>query len=377
MPIMKPELVQETTESTPRASQTKRTRKPERDMVSVYRLAEYDETLSAEQQPEREFIGTFPFDSDYEGAIKKLSGAGHYRIEQRRGGRFVSYHEAHIDEPPARQVDTIDDEDEPLIEDLDDRIADAVAVALAAERNAQAEREPRAAAQARVESPAARPIDPVRDALRLLKEFKELSAELMPAPVTSAPVEASGTLTTEKALLHLIAQDEGALDDVRSKLLNTERGEGWAETIRTAVKTVSSDLPGILALLGVTGQKPAQVAHPKPHAPRAVAPPVPSEQIEAGDEGDEGDAMSYEEILQQLFVNLATNEPPMESVGMFRELVSANPEYAPMIAGMMYLPIDDLMTQVQKLPALAATEQIPHAKKWFEGLQKALRDGAP
>ncbi len=371
---MKPELVQEQTENTPRTSQAKRIRKPERDVVSFYRSAEYDENLSAEQQPEREFIGTFPLDSDYEGAIKKLSGAGHYRIEQRRGGRFVSYHEAHIDEPPARQFETIiNDEYETLNEDLDERIADAVAVALAAERNAQAEREARPAASARVESPAARPIDPVRDALRLFKEFKELSAELMPAPVASSSVEASEMLTTEKALLHLIAQDEGALDDVRSKLLHTERGEGWAETVRTAVKTVTSDLPGILALLGVTGQKPAQVAHPKPHAPRAVAPPVPSEQIEAGDEGD---AMSYEEILQQLFVNLATNEPPMESVGMFRELVSANPEYAPMIAGMMYLPIDDLMAQIQKLPALAATEQMPHAKKWFEGLQQALRDGA-
>lgn len=374
MPIMKPELVQETTESTPRASQTRRTRKPERDMVSVYRLAEYDETLSAEQQPEREFIGTFPFDSDYEGAIKKLSGAGHYRIEQRRGGRFVSYHEAHIDEPPQAFEPDMDDESGVDDYDLDERIAAAVAVALAADRRAQ-ERERIAPAQATPPPSPPRAADPVRDAMRLIKDFKELGAELMPsAPPVTVTAKASEPLTTEQALLHLISQDEGALDDVRAKLLNTERGEGWAETIRTAVKTVTSDLPGILALLGVTGQKPAQVVHPTPHAPRAVAPPVPSEQIEAGDEGD---AMSYEEMLGQLLVNLATNEPPMESVGMFREVASANPEYAPMIAGMMYLPIDDLMAQIQKLPALAATEQIPHAKKWFEGLQQALREGQP
>ncbi len=369
----KPELVTDFVES----EQPQRQRKPAPEKVLIFRLPNFDDDSRTDQQAAREYIAEFPANSEYERAIRQLYGSGHYRIETRRGGKFVAVHELHIEDPPPRPI--VVEVEQPDVEDadLDDRIADAVAVALAAERNAQAERGERAAAQVRVESPALRPIDPVRDALRLLKEFKELSAELMPAPVTSAPVEASGTLTTEKALLHLIAQDEGALDGVRSKLLNTERGEGWAETIRTAVKTVSSDLPGILALLGVTGQKPAQVAHPKPHAPRAVAPPVPSEQIEAGDEGDEGDAMSYEEILQQLFVNLATNEPPMESVGMFRELVSANPEYAPMIAGMMYLPIDDLMTQVQKLPALAATEQIPHAKKWFEGLQKALRDGAP
>lgn len=368
MTINKPELVTEAA----RVEPSSRRRKPPREAVAVYRLPEFDETLRPDQQAEREFIGTFPHDSDYEGAIKKLHGAGHYRIEHRRNGRFVSVHELHFDEPPPAFEPDMDDENGADDYDLDERIAAAVAVALAADRRAQ-ERERIAPAQATPPPSSPRATDPVRDAMRLIKEFREFGAEFMPSPSASVTTEVPESITTEKALLHLISQDEGALDGVRAKLLNTERGEGWAETIRTTIKTVTSDLPGILALLGVTGQKPAQAVNQKPHAPRAVAPPVPSEQVEAGDEGD---AMTYEEMLQQLLVNLATNEPPIESVGMFREVLSGSPEYAPMIAGMIYLPIDDLMEQIKQVPALAMTEQIPHAKKWFEGLQKALRDGA-
>jgi hypothetical protein len=344
-------------------------------------LPEFDETLRPDQQAEREFIGTFPADSDFEGAIKKLHGAGHYRIEHRRNGRFVSVHELHFDEPPQAFEMDMDDESGVDDYDLDERIATAVAVALAADRRAQ-ERERIAPAQATPPPSSPRAADPVRDAMRLIKDFKELGAELMPsAPPVTVTAKASEPLTTEQALLHLIAQDEGALDGVRAKLLNTERGEGWAETIRTAVKTVSNDLPGILALLGVSGAAQTAQASPAKPSPRAVAsssPQMLNAQTVEGDEAED-DGMSYEETVQQLGVDFATNAPPAQSVSLLRDLVSANPEYAALIGSMMYLPIDTLLEQMRAIPQFTQLLELnlPHTRTWLEGLQQALREGAP
>jgi hypothetical protein len=323
-------------------------RKPERETYAVYRLPDEDDDANTE----REFLLTLPIDQDVERRIKKDYGAGSYRVEHRRGGRFVSVTEMHFDEPLRHEASA---PESAVPEDLEFRIAQAVDDVLEARRaervRAKALRPnptaPQMTAQATEQAP-----DPVGDALRLLHGFKQLERETSPpAPTKNEPV-----ISDDDRALMLILKDSGMRERITSNLFSAVSNNGGAPP------------PWYVHFIKEFSQRPA-------FTERVLDRILPKKKVSDDDDDETEETESLvDKCFEYLIEKCAANEPITLSDEPLRVLAVSSPnDYKPIIEGLQIASVEQIIAYMSdKYDVARVVLRAPHARAWVEEFKRAI-----
>ncbi len=135
-------------------------------------------------------------------------------------------------------------------------------------------------------------------------------------------------------------------------------------------------------MIDVFGNIAARVLPPPAQPPAVAAPMMPPSTVtsEASDDPEEEDdeEMTSEQVIVRLLADCVANAPVSESAEFLREVIRDYPANAATFAAMMNTPAETMLHMVTaNIEGGAEIANLPHARKWLEGLQKALRDGAP
>ncbi len=325
-------------------------RKPERETFVVYRLPDDDGASG-----EREFLLTLPIDIDVERRIKRDYGAGHYRIETRRGGRFVSVYELHMDEPPQRDLER-EEGQASLPDDFEERVARTVIEVLEARRIERArEKTHKSNPSPNVQQqsqPTVTPVDPLDNLVRTVNTLKQLGV-----PIGETP-KANGTATTkdedDRVLLSLLKDGElrrrvtGSISSLVGGADTADRH--WLEVAADALERH----PKLVMRLGDLGER----FFPK---------------REDSDDGDDDAAASVEDrCTDYLLEKCAANEPVTLNDAPLRELATQSPdEYAELIAGLQALNAEEIISYFSdKFDGARLVLRTPHARSWVDRLKE-------
>jgi hypothetical protein len=327
------------------------TRKPERETYAVYRLPDEDDANT-----EREFLLTLPVDQDVERRIKKDYGAGSYRVEHRRGGRFVSVTEMHFDEPPRHEAGAPESS---LPEDLEFRIAQAVDDVLEARR---VERERAKALRPNPTGPAPRSTtaqateqvhDPVGDALRLLREFKQLERETSPP----APTKSEPNISDDDRALMWLLKDSAMRSRITSNLFSMV-GSGDGATPPPWYAHVVTEL----------NQRPVLIDR----LLNRFFPPKMN--AENDDEEAEDTESIADKCIDYLMEKCAANEPVTLDDEPLRALAVASPSgYKDILEGLRIASAEQIMAHLSSQNDTARVVlRVPHARAWVEDFKRAI-----
>jgi hypothetical protein len=345
--------------------QQKTTRKPERETLNVYRLPDDDDDASAE----REFLLTLPVGVDVERRIKREYGAGHYRIETRRGGRFVSVYEMHFDEPPRREES--DERESSVPEDLEERLAPMIAqvvdevleVRRAERERARALRpNPSLRAITQTTEQAQTPADPVGDALRLLREFKKLEAETAPqspAATTSAP-----QLSDEDRVTLALFKNADLLGTITSGITR-------ALTAATGGKVIEPE-GGIEKVLNFVERNPKVVASVDSKIDRVVNYFTHGKNDD--DDGSSEETPLADQVLELARERCAANEPITLDDPLLVKIREQEPEqYQELLFNLQNATVDQLITAFSAEDvSFALILKAPHAREWVSRLKELV-----
>jgi hypothetical protein len=324
-------------------------RKPERETYAVYRLPDEDDDANAE----REFLLTLPADQDVERRIKRDYGAGSYRVERRRGGRFVSVTEMHFDEPPRHEAGA---PESTLPDDLEFRIAQAVDDVLEARRaervRAKALRpNPTAPAPQTAQATEQAP-DPVGDALRLLREFKQLERETSPP----APTKNEPNISDDDRALMLILKDSGMRERITSNLLSAVSNNDGAPP------------PWYAHVFKEFSQRPA-------FAERVLDRILPKKKVsdDDNDETEETESL-VDKCFGYLIEKCAANEPVTLNDEPLRVLAVTSPDdYKQIIEGLQIASVEQIIAYMSdKYDVARVVLRVPHGRAWVEDFKRAI-----
>lgn len=333
----------------PLESQRRAARKPERETFAVYRLPDDDDEASAE----REFLLTLPADQDVERRIKRDYGAGSYRVERRRGGRFVSVTEMHFDEPPRHEASA---PEASLPDDLEFRIAQAVDDVLEARRaeraRAKALRPNPTAPQTTTAQATEQAPDPVGDALRLLHGFKQLErATSPPAPTKNEPV-----ISDDDRALMLILKDSGMRERITSNLFSAVSNNDGAPP------------PWYAHFIKEFSQRPA-------FTERVLDRILPKKKVSDDDDDKTEETESLvDKCFEYLIEKCAANEPITLSDEPLRVLAVSSPDdYKPIIEGLQIASVEQIINYMSdKYDVARVVLRAPHARAWVEEFKRAI-----
>jgi hypothetical protein len=326
-------------------------RKPERETYAVYRLPDEDDDANAE----REFLLTLPADQDVERRIKRDYGAGSYRVERRRGGRFVSVTEMHFDETLRHEASATESA---VPEDFDERVAQAVEDVLEARRaervRAKALRPnptapaPQITAQATEQAP-----DPVGDALRLLREFKQLERETSPP----APTKNEPAISDDDRALMLILKDSGMRERITSNLFSAVGNSDGTPP------------PWYAHFIKEFSQRPA-------FAERLLDRVFPKKKVSDDDDDETEETESLvDKCFEYLIEKCAANEPITLSDEPLRVLAVSSPDdYKPIIEGLQIASVEQIINYMSdKYDVARVVLRAPHARAWVEDFKRAIK----
>ncbi len=329
-------------------------RKPERETFVVYRLPDDDDDASAE----REFLLTLPVDVDVERRIKREYGAGHYRIETRRGGRFVSVYELHLDEPLQRGEEESARENG-VPEDFDERVAQAVYDALET-RRIQRERakatKPNPSATVRPQQTTPTTVDPLNDLVRTVAVLKQLG---VPIGEAARPAVTEMAKDNDDQVLLSLLKDRGLRQRISSSITSLI-GDPDASTPQAWYVQVMQTL----------GEQPQLAARVLGLVERVF----PFKKEESNDAGDDGaEVISLEDAcMNYLMEKCVANEPVSLNDEPIRALATANPDgYKEFIGLMQLASVEQAMAylseefEVARIPLRA-----PHAPAWLAQLKE-------
>jgi hypothetical protein len=333
----------------PSESQRRATRKPERETFVVYRLPD-----EGDADAEKEFLLTLPIDQDVERRIKREYGAGSYRVERRRGGRYVSVTEMHFDELPQREPDP-EEVETSLPDDFEERVARTVIEVLDA-RRIQRGREkalrpnpsPQRAVGTATEAP-----DPVGDALRLLREFKALERETAPP----AQTKSEPTINDEDRALMLLLKDRDMRSRITSSLFSVVgNGDGEASA------------PWYGQLLNELTQRPALAERLLDR----IFPNKKKASAESGDDEPEEPQSAEDVCADYLMEKCAANEPVTLNDEPLRALAVSSPsEYQELVLGLQAGSVDQIIAHLSnQFETARIVLRAPHARSWIEQLKK-------
>lgn len=328
-------------------------RKSERETFAVYKLPNEGDDANTE----REFLLTLPVDQDVERRIKRDYGAGSYRVEHRRGGRFVSVTEMHFDEPPQREEMFARESDAP--EDFDERVAQAVEDILEARRAERARAralKPNPAPGVSLQQPAAA-TDPLNDLVRTVSVLKQLGVpigEVSRVAATEAPKDKD---EDDRVLLSLL-KDRGLRQRIASSITSlvgdpdASEPQAWYVHIMQALETQPQLTSKLLGLI--------DRVMPAPTAPTP----------DADDEEEEIDL--EESCVDYLLEKCAANESVTLNDEPVRALAVANPQGFKDFIGLIQLAsVEQIIEHLSKEFDLARIVlRAPHAHAWFVRLKE-------
>ncbi len=330
-------------------------RKPERETFVVYRLPDDDDDASAE----REFLLTLPIDVDVERRIKREYGAGHYRIETRRGGRFVSVYEMHLDEPPQREEET-DARESRVPEDFEERVAQTVYDVLETRR---LEREraklfksnpsPTVQPQAATHAP-----DPLNDLVRTVAVLKQLGVPIGEAARSAPAVTETAKDNDDQVLLSLL-KDRNLRQRITSSIASMVGDPDASEPQAWYVQVMQT-----------LGEQPQLAARVMGLVER-VFPLKKEESNDAGD--DEPEAVDPEEAcINYLMEKCVANELITLNDEPIRVLIEKNPDgYKEFIGLMQHASVEQIMAYLsQEFEVARIPLRAPHAPAWFAQLKE-------
>jgi hypothetical protein len=326
-------------------------RKPERETFVVYRLPDDDEDASGE----REFLLTLPIDADVERRIKRDYGAGSYRIERRRGGRYVSVYEFQVDEPLQRESEP-EDVETILPDDFEERVARTVIKVLEARRieraGEKAHRLNPSPSVLQQSQPTTTPVDPLDNLVRTVNTLKQLGVPIGETPkakATETPKDED-----DRVLLSLLKDGElrrrvtGSISSMVGGADAVDRH--WVEVAADALERH----PKLATRLIDLGER----FFPK---------------REDSDDGDDDAAASVEDrCTDYLLEKCAANEPVTLNDAPLRELATQSPdEYAELIAGLQALNAEEIISYFSdKFDGARLVLRTPHARGWVERLKE-------
>jgi hypothetical protein len=343
----------------PLENEQRAARKPERETYNVYRLPSDDDDADAE----KEFLLTLPVDVDVERRIKREYGAGSYRVERRRGGRFVSVTEMHFDEPPPSREDVKEREDS-APEDLEERLAPVIAQVvehILETRRIERERSkalrpnpsPRAIMQTTEQAQA--PADPVGDALRLLREFKKLEQETSPP----AQTKTEPAISDEDRALMMLLKDGDMRARITSSLFSVVGNSDGEVRQPTFFQQV----------LGAFEQRPKLAARILDRVmPETKEPPADADDDDAEEVSIEDSCISY------LIEKCAANESVTLEDAPVRALAMANPAGFKEFLGLLNLAsVEQIVEHLSAEFDLARVVlRAPHVHAWFVRLKELV-----
>jgi hypothetical protein len=350
----------------PLENQQRAARKPERETYNVYRLPTDDDDVDAE----KEFLLTLPVDVDVERRIKREYGAGSYRVERRRAGRFVSVTEMHFDEPlPSRE--DVNEREGSAPEDLAERLVPVIAQVV--ENVLEARRIERERAKLLRPNPSPRaimqtteqaqtPADPVGDALRLLREFKKLEAETAaqsPAATTSAP-----QLSDEDRVTLALFKNADLLGTITSGITR-------ALTAATGGKVTEPE-GGIEKVLNFVERNPKVVASVDSKIDRVVNYFTHGKNDD--DEESSEETPLADQVLELARARCAANEPITLDDPLLVKIREQEPEqYQELLFNLQNATVDQLITAFgAEDVSFALILKAPHAREWVSRLKELV-----
>jgi hypothetical protein len=341
----------------PLESQRRAARKPERETFAVYRLPDLDDDANAE----REFLLTLPVDQDVERRIKKDYGAGSYRVERRRGGRFVSVTEMQFIAARDSETDAGERESD-APEDFDERVAQAVEDILEARRAERARAralKPNPAPSVPLQQPAAA-TDPLNDLVRTVSVLKQLGVpigEVSHAAATEAPKDED-----DRVLLSLL-KDRTLRQRITASIASmvgdpdASEPQAWYVHMMQALETQPQLTSKLFGLID------------------RVMPSVKAD--DAGD--DEGEVDLEEACINYLLEKCAANESVTLNDEPVRALAVANPQGFKEFIGLINLAsVEQIIEHLSKEFDLARVVlRAPHAHAWFVRLKELAAAATP
>jgi hypothetical protein len=337
----------------PLENQQRAARKPERETYNVYRLPSDDDDANAE----KEFLLTLPLDVDVERRIKRDYGAGSYRVERRRAGRFVSFTEMHFGELPRHE--DINEREGNAGEDLEERLAPMIAQVV--EDVLEARRVERERTKALRPNPSSRTTmqtieqapDPVGDALRLLREFKALERETAPP----AQTKSEPTINDEDRALMMLLKDRGMRSRITSSLFSlVGNGDGEASA------------PWYGQLLNELTQRPALAERLLDR----IFPNKKKASAESGDDEPEEPQSAEDVCADYLMEKCAANEPVTLNDEPLRALAVSSPSaYQELVLGLQAGSVDQIIAHLsEQFEGARFVLRTPHARGWIEQLKE-------
>ncbi len=253
--------------------------------------------------------------------------------------------------------------------------------------------DPITAAKAQVENPGA-PINifqtPQADGfdqfVKQAKRFAELRDLLFPQTMLEkmqpAPQQNNEVLTTERALMHLVSQDQNMLDGIISKLLKPAGGQretGWMELVFAAIQ--NDTLPKMIReakSLILETQNPAAnqpPLSPAPLAPGALNAPAPAPMPAAPTPPPAPSNIPPEIQLLNFAVQAHVQGWPAKAAAdWIIEFEEQNPSVAPYVTGFLGMQSDQALTWLTStIPNAAHLADSPKAAEWIADLQTALK----
>lgn len=213
------------------------------------------------------------------------------------------------------------------------------------------------------------------------KRFAELRDLLFPQTmlekIQPAPQQNNEALTTERALMHLVSQDQGMLDGIITKMLKPGGSAREISFMELAFEAIKNDtLPKMIreakALLLETKNLPPDQS-PAPFAPGAPLAPAPMPAAPTPPPAPSN--MPPEVQLLNFAVQAHVQGWPAKAAADFIiEFEEQNPSVAPYVSAFLGMPADQAVQWLTStIPQAAHLADSPKAAEWIAELQAALK----
>jgi len=218
-----------------------------------------------------------------------------------------------------------------------------------------------ALAQAQPAQPAAPPVDP----LAMVREVRKLQRELAPPAPPAAPSDPAESFLSQFEKFTEISE---RINPIRERDAS-ERG--WLDKILGTVEGIAKATPRIAEIAS-----PFITAAMMGAARPQQQPTAAAQTGAAGDTSQAAPAASgnpAQDALMIIVEDLKRNKRVGRAAYVIDELVTKQPEYAPMLKGFLQRPERDILIELSQLAGEDLTDYT-HAESWIEDLRLELSD---
>lgn len=216
------------------------------------------------------------------------------------------------------------------------------------------------------------PTSGAADFVGQLRQLEEVRRMFAPKESNPTPIIRESELTTEQALLKLIAEDPLALAAAREKFLGGEGDSlGWLQIAQAFAPVIER---GITALASALSPR-SSATIPTNETP-SLPQPDHSQNGSAPPQAMGVDVQAYQRLIGRLLSAMASNadvDPVVTAVDGFCELF---PEHQRMIEDLLNAPAEGVLQFIgQNIPNAQPVVNAPHALEWTRKLQAAFIPG--